>query len=103
LLWFSTTLNRRSHLELGYAFLAAYWGKGFALESTKTVLTYATETIGAKGFFSGHHPENLASKKILEKLGFHFTHRELYVPTGKLHPSYSLVITSTLEKDSAAE
>ncbi|HTQ97945.1 MAG TPA: GNAT family N-acetyltransferase [Candidatus Acidoferrum sp.] len=89
--------------ELGYAFLPAYWGKGFALESAKTALTYARETIGAKGFFAGHHPENIASRKILEKLGFHFTHQELYAPTGKLHPSYSLALTSTPEKGSAAE
>jgi [ribosomal protein S5]-alanine N-acetyltransferase len=88
--------------ELGYAFLPAYWGKGFALESAKSVLAYAMETVDARGFFAGHHPENLASKTILEKLGFHFTHHELYAPTGKLHPSYSLALTSPPESDRAA-
>jgi [ribosomal protein S5]-alanine N-acetyltransferase len=79
--------------ELGYAFLEPYWGKGYAMESARAVLDLARYALGAKGFFAGHHPENLASQKILTKLGFRFTHVELYPPTGKMHPSYSLDLT----------
>jgi [ribosomal protein S5]-alanine N-acetyltransferase len=76
--------------ELGYAFLEPFWGKGYAMETTRAVLSYARENVGARGFFAGHHPENDASKRVLEKLGFQFTHRELYPPTGELHPCYRL-------------
>jgi [ribosomal protein S5]-alanine N-acetyltransferase len=76
--------------ELGYAFLPSYWDKGLAMESARAVLSYAFDALGAWGLFAGHHPENLASQKVLEKLGFRFTHRELYPPTGKMHPTYSL-------------
>jgi ribosomal-protein-alanine N-acetyltransferase len=80
--------------ELGYAFLEPYWGKGFAMESASAVIAHARDTLGAKGFFAGHHPENLASRRVLEKLGFHFSHRELYPPTGAMHPCYSLDFNS---------
>jgi [ribosomal protein S5]-alanine N-acetyltransferase len=80
--------------ELGYAFLEPYWGKGFAMESAQAVLAHARSALGACGFFAGHHPENLASRKILEKLGFRYTHEKLYPPTGKMHPCYFLNVTS---------
>jgi [ribosomal protein S5]-alanine N-acetyltransferase len=80
--------------ELGYAFLEPFWGKGFAMESARAVLLHARDALGAQGLFAGHHPENLASQKVLKKLGFHFTHTELYPPTGKMHPNYSLDLSS---------
>jgi [ribosomal protein S5]-alanine N-acetyltransferase len=80
--------------ELGYAFLEPYWGQGFGMEAAQAALAHAQNTLSARGFFAGHHPENLASRKILQKLGFHFTHVELYPPTGKIHPCYSLDVTS---------
>jgi [ribosomal protein S5]-alanine N-acetyltransferase len=80
--------------ELGYAFLEPYWGKGFAMESAQALLAHARSELGASAFFAGHHPENLASRKILGKLGFRYTHEELYPPTGKMHPCYFLNVTS---------
>jgi len=38
--------------------------------------------------YAGHHPDNHASKHILEKLGFTFLDTVFYEPTGLLHPSY---------------
>jgi [ribosomal protein S5]-alanine N-acetyltransferase len=32
--------------------------------------------------FAGHHPENEGSGRLLAKLGFVYTHDELYPPTG---------------------
>jgi [ribosomal protein S5]-alanine N-acetyltransferase len=76
--------------ELGYAFRPSHWGKGVAIESAQAVITHAFDSLGARGLFAGHHPENLASRRVLEKLRFRHTHEELYEPTGKLHPSYVL-------------
>lgn len=76
--------------ELGFHFRSAYWGKGFAVEAAQAVIRHAYESLGAKGLFAGHHPENPASRKVLEKLGFRFTHEELYAPTGKMHRCYFL-------------
>ena len=54
------------------------------------LLLFAFETLGAKALFAGHHPANSASRHVLGKLGFHFTHEEFYRPTGLMHPSYLL-------------
>lgn len=80
--------------ELGFHFRPCYWGKGFAAESAQAVIGHAHDSLGAQGLFAGHHPENLASRKVLEELGFRFTHEELYAPTGKLHRCYSLTSSS---------
>jgi RimJ/RimL family protein N-acetyltransferase len=76
--------------ELGVHLRPAYWGRGLAVEAGRAVITYAFETLGAKGLFAGHHPDNAASRKVIEKLGFSFTHNEFYAPTGLKHPSYML-------------
>jgi [ribosomal protein S5]-alanine N-acetyltransferase len=77
-------------LELGFHLLPDYWGQGLAVEAARGIITYAFDSLGAKALFAGHHPENAASRRVLEKLGFARTHEELYPPTGLLHPSYLL-------------
>ncbi len=42
------------------------------------------------GLMAGHHPKNASSQRVLEKLGFRYTHDELYPPTGLQHRSYLL-------------
>lgn len=76
--------------ELGYHLLPQFWGKGLATEAAQTVVSYAFGTLALKGLFAGHQPGNTASARVLEKLGFRYTHDEIYPPTGELHPSYSL-------------
>lgn len=76
--------------ELGFHLLPAFWGQGLAVEAGHALIAYAFDSIGAKALFAGHHPANAASRRVLEKLGFTFTHEEVYPPTGLLHPSYLL-------------
>ncbi len=76
--------------ELGYHLRRQYWGMGLAEEAGRAVVNFAFENLRAKALFAGHHPENAASKRVLEKLGFRFTHEELYPPTGLMNPSYLL-------------
>jgi ribosomal-protein-alanine N-acetyltransferase len=77
-------------LEMGVHLRAEYWGTGLAEEAGRAVIRYAFNVLGAKGLFAGHHPENAASRRLLGKLGFRFTHEQLYAPTGRKHPSYLL-------------
>jgi RimJ/RimL family protein N-acetyltransferase len=81
--------------ELGFHLRPAYWDKGFAAEAAQAVIKHAYESLRAKGLFAGHSPENLASRKVLQKLGFRFTHEELYAPTGKMHSCYFLNLPVT--------
>ena len=76
--------------ELGYHLRRQYWGMGLAEEAGRAVVNFAFENLGAKALFAGHHPQNLTSRRVLEKLGFRFTHEELYPPTGLMNPSYLL-------------
>ena len=77
-------------VELGFHFLPQFWGKGLATEAAQAVINYAFGPLRLKGLFAGHHPENAVSKRVLKKLGFRYTHDELYPPTGLLNPSYFL-------------
>ncbi|HUK31514.1 MAG TPA: GNAT family N-acetyltransferase [Candidatus Acidoferrum sp.] len=76
--------------SMGFYLRPQYWGMGFAVESSAAVISYAFGTLGIRELYAAHHPENFSSGKVLAKLGFTFTHRELYPPTGLMHAAYSL-------------
>jgi RimJ/RimL family protein N-acetyltransferase len=80
----------RGILELGFHIRSGHWGHGYATEAARAVMSHAFERLGVKGLFAGHNPKNRASRYILEKLGFHYIHDELYEPTGLEHPCYLL-------------
>ena len=78
-------------LELGFHLRRDAWGFGYAQEAARAVIAHAFDTLRVGSLFAGHNPNNVASKRLLEKLGFHYTHDELYAATGLMHPSYQLV------------
>jgi [ribosomal protein S5]-alanine N-acetyltransferase len=80
--------------ELGIHLRQKFWGAGLAEEAGRAVIRHAFGPLGVKALFAGHHPENAASRRLIEKLGFRFTHEEFYAPTGLQHPSYLLDRTS---------
>lgn len=75
---------------IGYHLRRAHWGFGYATEAARAARDFAFDTLGARGLFAGHHPENQASGRVLEKLGFRYTHDEYFAPTGLNHRSYLL-------------
>ncbi|MCF7616684.1 GNAT family N-acetyltransferase [Bacillus sonorensis] len=76
--------------EFGCHLVRSMWGKGYASEAAMAMIDYACKDIKANKLFAGHHPQNSASRKLLERLGFQYTHDEYYPPTGLHHPSYEL-------------
>ncbi|MBI3658948.1 GNAT family N-acetyltransferase [Candidatus Acetothermia bacterium] len=76
--------------ELGFHIRTAHWGKGYASEAARAVMKYAFTELRAQALFAGHHPHNEVSRRLLQKLGFRYTHDEFYRPTGLRHPSYFL-------------
>jgi RimJ/RimL family protein N-acetyltransferase len=76
--------------EIGFHIRPEHWRQGFALEAARAVMAYAFERMVIKALFAGHHPDNTASRRLLAKLGFAYTHDEYYPPTGRHHPSYLL-------------
>ncbi|MGH9442568.1 MAG: GNAT family N-acetyltransferase [Thermoanaerobaculia bacterium] len=68
-------LIRRESLEdvdLGFAFLPAFRGKGFAYESAAAALAYGVGVLRLPRIVAITSPENDRSAKLLEKLGFRF-------------------------------
>ena len=76
--------------ELGFHLRPKYWGQGLAPEAARAVIAFAFERLGAKGLVAGHHVENVNSKKVLERLGFHYTHDEFFPGLGVNIPRYLL-------------
>ena len=74
----------------GYYLRRAFWGQGFAQEAGHAVIAHAFDALEVNALFAGHHPENAVSRHVLAKLGFRYTHDQLYPPTGLQHPSYLL-------------
>lgn len=56
--------------ELGYVFNSDFWGKGYAFESAKTLITFVFENFGARRIIARCNPLNEPSWKLLEHLTF---------------------------------
>ena len=68
-------LIKRESLEdvdLGFAFLAGYRGKGYAFEAASASMVYGTTALGLKRIVAITAPDNHRSAKLLIKLGFQF-------------------------------
>lgn len=76
--------------EIGLHIRSKCWRRGYAYEAALGVFAYAFDTLNLAELFAEHHPKNQASKNLLQKLGFRYTHDEYYKPTGLQHPSYRL-------------
>lgn len=76
--------------ELGFHLRPAFWGRGLAREAAGAAIAHAFEARGLRALYAGHHPENAASRRLLEGLGFRYTHHERYPATGLDHPAYLL-------------
>jgi len=59
-------------VDLGYALLPAFWGRGYAAEAAAAVLADARARLGLSRIVAITDPANQGSIRVLEKLGFGF-------------------------------
>ncbi len=59
-------------VDIGFAFLPAFWSKGYAFESAAAVLRYASDVIGLNRIVAIVSPDNEPSISVLTKLGLQF-------------------------------
>ena len=78
---------------LGFHLLPEHWGRGYAPEAARAVISYARSVLKAKTLYAGHHPQNDKSRRVLESLGFEYWREELFEPTGLMHRGYLLELT----------
>lgn len=57
------------HADIGFAFLPAYCGQGYAFEAAAATLNYAKQQLHLPRILATTRLDNLASSKLLEKLG----------------------------------
>lgn len=57
-------------IELGYLFAKKYWRNGFATEAAKNCLNYGFDELEFEEVIAITDLENVASQKVLEKIGF---------------------------------
>jgi len=58
--------------DIGFAYLPAYWSKGYAVESASAVMNYAREVLGLTRIVAITSLDNEASAKLLGKIGLRF-------------------------------
>lgn len=58
--------------DIGYAFLPAFWRKGYALEATTAIKQHAFTVLGHPQLLAIVNPENVSSIRVLEKIGLKF-------------------------------
>jgi RimJ/RimL family protein N-acetyltransferase len=59
-------------VDVGFAFLPAFWSQGYAFESASAVMTYGRKVVGLRRIVAITSPDNHASISLLEKIGLRF-------------------------------
>jgi len=58
--------------ELGYSIGSKWWGNGYTTEAAAAVVDFAINRMFAHRVQASVHPDNIASKKVLENIGMRF-------------------------------
>lgn len=56
-------------VEIFYAIARSYWGKGLTTEAARAVLAYGFEKAGLDRIMAVAVPENIASQRVMQKIG----------------------------------
>lgn len=85
--------------EIGWRLREDAWGKGYASEAARKSLDLAFDHFGAPFVVALTVPDNLASQKVMERLGMrrvpHFDYADRRFPCpGELNPSIVTLITA---------
>ena len=56
--------------QVGFNIKKSHWNKGYTTEAMRAIFDFAVKNLEIKRVAGGHAKENLASAKVIEKLGF---------------------------------
>jgi RimJ/RimL family protein N-acetyltransferase len=59
-------------IEIGYRIQKEYWNRGYATEASLGLLEYGFQDLKLKKIVSSAHIENLASRRVMEKIGMKY-------------------------------
>lgn len=63
------------HIDFGWRYAHGHWGRGYGTEAARAVLRYGVEELRLRGIVAVAYEANVASVRIIEKLGFRFKER----------------------------
>ncbi len=65
-------LEKTPEIEVGYRLARRFWGMGFATEAARASLRYGFEELGLDRIVAVVQPENIASCRVVEKIGLRY-------------------------------
>lgn len=65
-------LEDLKEVDLGYRFIKAHWGNGYATEAAHAAVSFGFEKLELKKIIAMAFAQNTASVRVLEKLGFEY-------------------------------
>lgn len=77
-------------VDLGFAFLPSFWRNGYAFEAASAVLSYGRRSLGLRRVVAIVSKDNVRSRKLLERLGFHLENVVRFQPADEELDLYAL-------------
>ena len=84
------------YYDLGYRLKEKFWGIGIATETAYESLNYGFDVLNLQEIYAGAHIENIASNKVLQKIGLTFL--ETFVYDSEPHHWYKIDKSAWEEK-----
>lgn len=66
--------NQGKSVEIGYGIGSAYWNQGYTTEAVTCFLEYLFREKGYETVFASFFPNNIASRRVMEKVGMQYSH-----------------------------
>ena len=63
-------VDDKDEIEIGYRLATGFWGKGLGTEAARSAVSYGFEQLQVPSLIAIVQPTNLASIKVIKKLGF---------------------------------
>src|SRR5262245_31184449 len=71
-------------VEIAYSLDRKYWGKGLATEAAEAIVMHGFAKYGFKRIVTVIHPQNVASIRVVEKIGMRYERDVLYGAIGNV-------------------
>ena len=80
--------------DIGYGVRRDLWGRGIATEAATLLVDFGFRTLGLHRISAVHHPDNVASGRVLQKIGMRFEgrHRDHMYARGTWRDSMAYAI-----------
>jgi ribosomal-protein-alanine N-acetyltransferase len=82
-------LDKTPEVELGYALDKVYWNQGLATEASFASLNYGFEILKLERIVAIARPENIASQRVMQKVGMKYEKNAHYYETDVVYYSIS--------------